>query len=301
MSNGITVSAPCKINIHLHIQERRSDGFHNLESVFLALSCTDLIHLQSLKSRSTCDLQMSGSVPIEQNTVYKAFQAFKRATGYNEGVQIRVEKRIPSGAGLGGASSDAAATLLALNTFSGVNLNRAALSTIANTVGSDVPFFMGNGCSWVSGKGECVEDLTHNLEFYVVLVKPDFSCETPAAYKRLDSFREHEKGITQRSALGREAALVALTQSAADWPFWNDFQDMYLSDKGLHSSEIALILKSLKAHGAVFTSLSGSGSVCFGVFYGEKEAERAKNALSSIYPWVEVALPLALSGNTVLQ
>ena len=138
------VEAPCKINLHLRVKERRPDGFHELESVFLALSWGDRLEfeLRGEPGRSEIELAgpVPGTIPREKNLVYQAAALFRERTGFNRGLRVRLEKRVPLGAGFGGGSSDAAAALRALDTLAGTGLSPEVLGELAGKLGSDVPF-----------------------------------------------------------------------------------------------------------------------------------------------------------------
>ncbi len=296
MRGGIVVAAPCKINTHLRILDRRPDGFHDIESVFQALSFGDELRFVSLKERFVCDVRMDGPVPPERNIVHKAVSAFRRISGFDGGIRIEVKKRIPFGAGLGGGSSDAAAALLGLNLFCGSPLGAGALGTLAAELGSDVPFFLRGGTALVTGRGEVVEPIGAYLDYAVVLAHPGFQSETAAAYRSLDKAR-----ASGSASVAARIPLLELRQAVLSrpgkWPFYNDF----LPVLNHASPQYGALLHDLRSAGACFAGLSGSGSVCFGVFQDETEAEKAKSGLVSRWPFVEIALPLARSGNPVLE
>ncbi len=300
MRDGIVVAAPCKINLHLRVLDRRADGFHELESVFQALSFGDELRFESLKERSVCDLRMEGSVPPERNIVFKAIAAFRSLTGNDGGLRVTVTKRIPMGAGLGGGSSDAAAALMALDALAGTDLDRAALRGIAAGLGSDVPFFLDGGTAMVFGRGERVVPVETKADYAVVLVNPLFASETARAFKLLDAERAAGRGVA-RAPLGAAVLEKALAGEPAEWPFSNDFLPVFSGASEDEADAYRRMLADLRACGAEFADLSGSGSTCFGVFRDHSAAEKAVLSLSQVWKFVQIALPLARAGFTVLE
>ena len=160
MPAALTIDAPCKINLYLRVGELRADGFHSIESLFVALSLRDTldfelingvgragddeVYVETRELPPALGKTLEGDcLPPEKNLVYRAIKLFKRETGFDRAARVRVYKRIPPAAGLGGASSDAAAALLAMNALSGAGVPAQRLMHIAAELGSDVPFFAG--------------------------------------------------------------------------------------------------------------------------------------------------------------
>jgi len=301
MLDGICVAAPCKINLHLCVLDRRDDGFHDLESVFLALSIGDELRFASLKERSVCELRMAGSVPVEQNSVFKAVALFRSVTGFDGGLRIDVRKRIPLGSGLGGGSSDAAAALRALDALAGTRLEPAVLSSMAAELGSDVPFFLHDGTALVEGRGERIRELPTPPGLRVVLVNPGLHSGTREAFRLLDAARA-EAAVPPAKPLGEPAIRAALAESAAEWPFGNDFLPVL---ERFAAPEAAgayrRILTELTDAGADFVSLSGSGSTCYGVFHDDETAKKAVLKLSGDWDYVHLTFPLARAADRVVQ
>jgi 4-diphosphocytidyl-2-C-methyl-D-erythritol kinase len=301
MGAGVFVAASCKINTHLRIFDRRPDGFHDIQSVFQALDFGDSLTVVSLKECSACEVLMDGPVPPEQNIVSKAVLAFRRASGFDGGVRIQIDKKVPLGAGLGGGSSDAAATLIALNRLSGAALSLAKLEEAAQTLGSDVPFFLFGGTAIVEGRGERVTNVPAFLDYGVVLVHPGFPSDTGRAYSLLDQARL-EGGMNADSDGGSAGPRLEdlyryVVSKPSDWPFRNDFYPVLRKQ----SSEYDRMIGALRSEGAVFASLSGSGSACFGIFPDPGASKAAASRLKGRWPFVLAARPLARSMDAVLQ
>jgi 4-diphosphocytidyl-2-C-methyl-D-erythritol kinase len=177
------VPAPAKLNLFLHITGRRADGYHLIQSVFMLIDWCDTLHLElrrdgniSRSDLSVAGAEDSGILPAEDLTV-RAAQALQKATGTSLGVHISLEKRIPSQAGMGGGSSDAASCLLALQRLWGVTLPRVELLALALSLGADVPFFLSGGHAWVEGVGELITPLQLPAASFLV-VKPSVGLST---------------------------------------------------------------------------------------------------------------------------
>ncbi len=239
---------------------------------------------------------MDGPVPPERNIVNKAVALFRRETGFDGGVRVAVEKRIPFGAGLGGGSSDAAAALLGMDELSGMKVPFDRLEVLAAELGSDVPFFLYGGTALVYGRGEVVRPINGIGGYSVVLAAPGFSSDTAKAYRLLDEARENGT-----LGSGRQIGPAALEEAAcgdpSGWPFYNDF----LSVLRLEEPSYDTLIKDLQDSGACFVGLSGSGSVCFGVFSDPEQASAAEVSLKALWPFVASAVPLARTGKAVLE
>ncbi|MCL2213677.1 MAG: 4-(cytidine 5'-diphospho)-2-C-methyl-D-erythritol kinase [Treponema sp.] len=279
--NNITVFAPAKVNLHLAILDKRQDGFHNLESVFLAVDFGDTLHFKL--NNDECETENTEieviydrneariepfSIPLQDNIIFKAISLFREKTGFYQKIVAKVEKRIPIGSGLGGGSSDAAATLLALNKMAGFLCSHQDLLDMALTLGSDVPFFIHETSgSYVSNRGEKITPFKAPL-MYLVLVNPGFSSDTAAAFRLLDEYR----ALNPTNVLNNNYVYFIPTCEN----FRNDFLQVFNESE---KSVYCRIILQLQEAGADFVNLSGSGSTCFGVF---KDAEHAQKAAVSI-------------------
>ena len=320
------ISAPCKVNLHLGIGQRRKDGFHSVRSIFAACALSDTLTfergkpggessliLQDKVSKEACDSAHAEShdsaIPTTENLVSKAISLFAAHTGFACAFNVLLEKRIPIGAGLGGGSSDAASALMALNLLSRNILSENQLLSLAARLGSDVPFFIGqNTAAFVSGRGERVKAVPPPPEIPVLLVKPPFSSDTAGAYRLLAETRAAAEAATMQASSARnkpdpsELELIeALTQPPQKWPFYNDFLPVFLEHDAAAADAYKEILARLREAGALFAGLSGSGSCCFGVFGEETAAKKAAESLSWGENWVSVTSFLAKKPEIVLQ
>ncbi|HBM77332.1 MAG TPA: 4-(cytidine 5'-diphospho)-2-C-methyl-D-erythritol kinase [Verrucomicrobiales bacterium] len=179
----MTVFAPAKLNLSLQILGRREDGFHELETLMVPVA--GLYDLIEINRAEAFELETGSAEvgPVEDNLVTKALRLFEKRTGLTCPYQIKLEKHIPSGAGLGGGSSDAAAILRALNELEKTALGSVDLEEMAALLGSDVPFFLRDSPCWCRGRGEILEETSLPAQ-EVVLLKPAFAVNTVDAYRR---------------------------------------------------------------------------------------------------------------------
>jgi 4-diphosphocytidyl-2-C-methyl-D-erythritol kinase len=191
-TSSLVLAAPAKINLWLRILGKRDDGFHTVETRMCPLSIADKVTIEALpageSSRLTCS---DASLPVdESNLALKALRAFEGRTGILRGWHVHLDKHIPSGAGLGGGSSDAAAVLRGLNELTGIPLSVDELCTIAGAIGSDIPFFIHGRVCDATGRGEIVAPAEFPHSLTVLLIKPPFPIPTPWAYKNWSSSTE---------------------------------------------------------------------------------------------------------------
>ena len=247
--NAMQASAPAKINLSLKILERRGDGFHEIETLIAPISLFDQIDIEKQNRwiDFSCDDQSLSAG--DDNLVVRATKAFFAQTKMKSGVSIRLKKNIPHGAGLGGGSSDAAATLLALNQMFETKLSREKLAEIGSTIGSDVPFFVFGSAARCTGRGEIVTPTDLKQKLSILLLKPAFSVSSAWAYSRWRSSRE----------------LVDVSynsQEFADQNFLNDLERPVF-EKFAFLAQLKLWLLQQSEVGAAL--MSGSGSTVFAV------------------------------------
>jgi len=184
------VPAPAKLNLFLHVIGRRADGYHLLQSAFALIDWCDTLHFERRADGALTREDLGPALPPD-DLALRAARALQRASGCGDGAHIGVVKRIPAQAGLGGGSSDAASTLLALNRLWGLGLERAQLARIGAQLGADVPFFLHGGHGWVEGIGEQVRALALPAARFLV-VKPPQGLETAAIFGAADLKRDAE-------------------------------------------------------------------------------------------------------------
>ena len=261
----VTRQAPCKVNLILNILGRREDGFHELETIMQPVGILDELTLvPSTEMALTCS---ASDVPADRtNLVWRAAELFFEHTGIQDRAQIHLEKRIPSAAGLGGGSSDAAQTLLGLSELFGANIPLTELELLAGKLGSDIPFFLHSGPALAVGRGERVEVLPKFAGLQgaaFVLVKPEFGVPTAWAYKALAGHPADLNGRPGRAfalaeCLGKRAALE---QTEISTLFYNSLEAPVFAKYPL----LALITRSMRVGGARVSLMSGSGSTVFAI------------------------------------
>ncbi len=179
------ISAPAKINLSLTIKGKRPDGFHELETLMVPLTLADVLTLEQAPEPGIAFTCTEPSLPCDDsNLVVRAARRFFETLGREAAVRIHLEKHVPHGAGLGGGSSDAAATLSGLNAMLGLPLPPETVAALAAELGSDVPFFLARGAAVCRGRGEQVEPVELPQALPLLLIKPAFGVPTPWAYKR---------------------------------------------------------------------------------------------------------------------
>lgn len=257
----------CKINLGLHVTERRADGYHNLESIFLPVfDLCDELEIDALPGQAAgvCDFIQQG-IPIEGSTednlcvrAYRLLhEEFPRQVG---AVRMRLDKQIPFGAGLGGGSSDAAFTLRMLNEMFRLNLSDEDLCQRAARIGADCPFFIYDKPAYVTGIGDQMEPLDFSLEskgLRIVIKKPDEAVSTREAYGGIVP-RNKRQGLVTPDL--REA----LQRPVREWKtlFVNDFEASVFPS---HLA-IARLKEQFYQQGAIYASMTGSGSAVFALF-----------------------------------
>ncbi len=268
----ITVFAPAKINVILRILDRRPDGFHNLWSVMQTVALDDEVQIRLRADRQgirlTCDAAQLAA--DQSNLVYRAATEILARAQQSIGLDIELRKRIPMGAGLGGGSSDAAATIIGLNHLLQLKWSPAQMADAGQSLGSDVPFFLFAPSACVTGRGETVRPVVVEGARWVVLVNPGFGVDTKWAYQELAATRT---AVMPLSLVQRELD----RQSRVSWAqliaaVENDFEAPVFAAHG----RLREIKQSLQAHGAEIALLSGSGATVFGVFADEARARLAQ-------------------------
>lgn len=295
-ASPVTVFAPAKINLVLRILDRRTDGFHNLWSLMQTVRLEDEVVIRINQEHT--DIRLRCDVPSlsvdHTNLVYRAAEAVLRRCERRVGVEIVLTKRIPMGAGLGGGSSDAAATIVGLHRALSLGWSSADMAQVGQALGSDVPFFFFAPSAVVTGRGEQVHPVRIAGNRWVVLVNPGFSVETKWAYQELSSSRSQVRPLSDiHAALGRESGI---SWEQALEVAENDFEaPVFRAHPSLQE-----IKQALMAQGAEAALLSGSGATVFGIFRNEREARKAQVHFQ-IQPRLKVFVVVASSGPLIVK
>ena len=244
-----------KINLGLNIVEKRPDGYHNIETVFYPIPIKDALEITEAPATSFTQTGIPVDAPAEKNLVMKALRAIKQNYTVPE-LQIGLLKAIPFGAGLGGGSADAAFMLKLVNQFAHLQISDDELERIASTIGADCPFFIRNQPVFATGIGNVFQPVRLSLAgWYLCLVKPDVAVSTAAAYAQVKPSRP------------AVSLCEIINRPVSEWKdlMVNDFEgSVFPAFPAIQS-----VKEKLYAAGAVYASMSGSGSSVFGLFPSE--------------------------------
>lgn len=260
----MTIRANCKINLGLRVVRRRDDGYHELQTVMFPVK--GLYDIVTVEAVAGDDVEFSATgivvdCPAEKNLMVRAARLMKQRYDVG-GVRLTLDKRVPFGAGLGGGSSDATAVIVAMNDIFALGLGREKLSAIAAELGSDTPFFVYNTPQYCTGRGEIMRSVEIDLkDLWLVVVKPKEGVSTAEAYSSI------------RPAMPKSDLVELLKLPVDRWRgcVVNDFEEHIFRSH----PRLAEIKAALYGAGALYASMSGSGSALFGLFAERPEVEVA--------------------------
>jgi 4-diphosphocytidyl-2-C-methyl-D-erythritol kinase len=259
--------APAKINLLLRVLRKRPDGYHDLASIMQQISIYDELEYTLQQEGITLHCPGTDLPTNEQNLIYRAAQTIFNHTGYRNGVEIVLNKSIPSAAGLGGGSSDAATTLMTLNDLCSLGLSKTELIKLGAKLGADVPFFIFGRSAFATGIGDKLQTLPDLPQINMVLINPTFPLSTKTVYENLNlalTKKKNNYSIPRFYALGdviRELHNDLEAVSLKMHPELNDLKQMLMKE------------------GALGALMSGSGPTLFGIFADEKSAKEAREAI----------------------
>ncbi len=267
----LTLSAHAKINLGLRVLGKRPDGFHAIQTVFQEVEFHDTLYFRKSSPEFSLTTNHATLPTGAHNLIARAVQVLHRETGCSTQVAVHVDKQIPLGAGLGGGSSDAAATLRGVNTLFELQLPQERLVELGAQLGSDVAFFLYGGTAVASGRGEQVQPIADITPVWVVLVNPGIHVSSAWAYKNLNLRLTNFQGI--RSVLPKfEEGHITGIQDV--------FSENMLEDPVIREYPVLRDIKeALQACGAVWAMMSGSGSTVFGIFEQEAVAKYARQRM----------------------
>ena len=270
----VIVDAPAKINLTLRVLSQRSDGFHELDTIYQAVDLWDTLEFERAHEIAmTTD--HAGLACDESNLVQRAARLLAQTAGTDQGVSIRLQKRIPLQGGLGGGSSDAAAALLGCDKLWGLNSERAALEGMARQLGADVPFFLHGGTARGTQRGDRIERLEPFGERALLLGLPPFGSSTAEVFKRASEW-------------------LTLPSNSVNFPAlfghkWRQPNDLGFLDNDLQKGvfearpELKQFREGLLGAGASIALMSGSGSTVFGIFEGVASRDAALKSLGEAF------------------
>lgn len=291
MDTSLSLISPAKLNLFLHINGKRSPdqkfaGYHELQSVFQILDRGDILHFTLEKKPGIRISPNFGEIPLEENLIYKAAELLQKESNISDplpGVHIRVEKNLPMGGGLGGGSSNAATTLLALNYLWQTKLNEEALASIATNLGADVPIFVRGRSAWAEGIGEIITPIKLREYWYIVLI--------PECHINTSEIFSHER-LTRATPKMKIAPALEGQQNKTQAEVKNAYLDQvdinFLSDKYRNDCEALVSELHPEIRDAINwlnqfapSRLTGTGACCFARFESELKAQQVLNEAQS--------------------
>ncbi len=255
----VEIETPAKINLFLEVLNKRADGFHNINSLFQAVSLFDKLHFKTqINKELTLEIVGNDSLPTgNDNLIVKAYNFMRDKFELESGLYVQLEKNIPVAAGLAGGSSDAAATILACNLLFDLELTQEGMAGCGLHIGSDLPFFFSSGQALITGQGEIIENTSYPLDYELVIVKPDISISTAESYSALKRDLTKQKNPFKLGTCRTVDRYITSLNGAG-----NDFEEVHL----LSYPEIRKIKDGLLLAGADLARMSGSGPCVFGLF-----------------------------------
>lgn len=282
---SLALHAFCKVNLCLEITGRRDDGYHDLATVFQTVSLSDRLALETRDESGIDVIVPGGGAPEgEENLCWQAAALYREENEWPEGLTVSLEKRVPSGAGLGGGSSDAAAVLTGLASMDSAPLPRSRLEEIAEKLGADVAFFLTGGTALATGRGDRVDPLPEIPACRILLIRPDLEVSTAEAYAMLsgDDFTDgaHARAMADAIRAGRAGEIPGHVRNGfarrleGRWPV------------------LAELKTALRQAGALAAEITGSGSAVFGIFDDHAVAEAAGRQLAGRGYWARLTEPV---------
>jgi len=287
----LLIGAPAKINLYLRVLGKRPDGYHDIDSLFQAVSLFDRLRFRKRPAPGvSVILKNESSLPTgPSNLICRAYEAMRRQFDLSQGLEIELEKNIPIAAGLGGGSSDGAATILACNLLFGLRLPSSEMATISLGIGSDLPFFFSRGQAQVTGRGEIVREVICPTDYWVQLVTPKVEVSTAESYARLRIPLTKSRPPFSLRRWKTPKGLVGFLRKTE-----NDFEEVQLES----FPEIGRIKAELVHNGAILARLSGSGPTVFGIYEEAPETEGGRSL--GCEDWKEsIVRPVTLPGQYV--
>ncbi len=289
----VTVPSFAKLNLDLRVLSKRPDAYHELRTIFQTITLHDTLHIEFTPAKRT-EIQLDSTLEIADNLVVRAAKLILEHLKVKAHVRFTLHKKIPMGAGMGGGSSNAAATLVALQALARKPLPFAQLSALAETLGSDVPFFLHGGTALGLGRGTELYPLPDLAQHHALVVSTGIHVSTAEAYKALRRTVTNALTSGEESPILREFQAVAwLLDSASleQLPLKNDFEPAVFQ---IHP-ELAAVVRKLRRLGAKPAMMTGSGSAIFGVFESGAQAQQAAGAFRTEYSYYSFCEPAAVS------
>ena len=292
---AVEVNAHCKINLCLEVLRRRTDGYHELATVFQAVTLADCVRVEP-REEAGITLTLAGEpVPVgRDNLVWRAVEVYQQMRNWPEGARIALTKLVPVGAGLGGGSSDAAAVMQGLAELDPQPPDVRELTEALAGLGSDVPFFLTHGTAFGRSRGDELVGLADLPECWIVLAKPDMRISTAEAYPLLESrdFSDGGQAHEMADAIDSGAELAEIAALACNafarplterWPIFAELK------------------QRLRDAGALAAEITGSGSALFGLFDAPEPAGAAVKTLTADGLWARLVEPVSVDADIIAR
>lgn len=272
---SIKVKASAKINLSLDVVGRKPDGYHLIESIFQSVDIYDIITVSKTDTGIHLTCSQPGIPCDSRNIAYKAAKLFLDKTGIKSGINIHIEKHIPSQAGLGGGSSDGAGVIYAMNTLFGTNIDICDMAKLGAKISADTAFFIYGGTAFVQGIGEIINPMRLLPPIELVIAKGKSGISTPEAYKLIDELSEPNHINTHK-----------LLKAIDKGKFMNHCDCCgNIFEQVTAVNDVFDIKKRMIANGAENAVMSGSGAAVFGIFKDSGSADKCAEKLNKIYPF----------------
>lgn len=269
--NQVYIKARAKINLTLEVLDKREDNYHNLKSVFQKVNLYDEIYIYNLENNDfILDTNIDG-LDVKDNIIYKAYVKLKEKFEIISGVRVVLNKRIPMQAGMAGGSTDCASFILAMKKLFNLDLSESEIISLGKSLGADVVPCLYNKAVLAEGIGEIITKIDTNFKYYIVVIKPQLSCNTGEMFKKLDERNRILKiDNTENVIKALENKDIELLSNN----LYNTFEEVVEAEK---------IKKELIENKALGALLTGSGSCVFGIFKNKEDAKFAYKNLKDKY------------------
>ena len=271
----IYVKARAKINLNLEILNKRQDNYHNIKSVFQKINLYDEIYIKKTNSN---DIEIQTNVESlnnEENIIYKAYKKLKEKYKKITGIKVILNKKIPMQAGLGGGSTDCSSFILCMNKLFNLKLSKEEIENIGKSLGADVVPCFYNRALIAEGIGDEITTIDTNFKYYIIIIKPDFCCNTKEMYEKIDKQNQINKIDTSNEIIkGLQNENIQLIARNLH----NIFEDVIHEKKLINN-----IKEEFTKNGAIGSLMTGSGSCIYGIFENKQLAKKAYKKLKQKY------------------
>ena len=271
----IYIKARAKVNLNLEILEKRKDNYHNIKSVFQKINLYDEIYIQK-SDNDDCQIQTNiEQLNNKENIIYKAYLKLKEQNPNIKGINVKINKKIPMQAGLAGGSTDCASFILGMNKLFNLKLSKNQIKEICKNLGADVVPCLYNRAILSQGIGDIITKINTDLKYYLLIIKPEISCNTKTMYQKLDAKNDIKQIHKSEKIIN---ALESNNIEKLSHNLYNIFENV------IEEKEIIQNLKQeLIKNGAMGSAMTGSGSCVYGIFQNKEKAKKVYNILKDKY------------------